>query len=192
MLEKHNSLGNYLSTYVTPGSPRRANTHRAPYQGQDQGGRGYPTLIVLVLFMAGLVWSLSSLPAGGVTAAPIAYTPASELFLSGSLVGLTSVQASCSDTGITISNTVDAYAAATLPLSLSFTTAAPMTDAYYNLSWPQASLELSMLDASGQAVRTFRGQEGSVDVRGSSVYLSALLYDESGALLNLSGQVNCQ
>jgi hypothetical protein len=189
MLEKHYDLSNYLSSYVTTTSPNRANNPaRAPYQG----GKNYPTLIIFALFIVGLVWSLSNLPASGVTAAPATYAPASELFLSGSLVGLTSVTATCSDTGITVSNTSDDYAGATLPLSLSFTTAAPLVNAYYNLSWPQASLELSLLNASGHAIRTFRGQEGTVDVRGSSVYLSALLYDESGALLNLSGQVNCQ
>ncbi|MEM6429524.1 MAG: hypothetical protein AAF708_09820 [Deinococcota bacterium] len=189
MLEKHHNLGTYLSSYVTPGSSRRANTPaRAPYQG----GQGYPTLVILVLFILGLLWSLSNLPNSSSPVASAAYAPASELFLSGSVTGLSSVSARCSDTGITITNTVDDYASVSLPLRLSFTPISAMTNAYYNLSWPQASLELSLLDANGQAVRTFQGQEGSVDVRGNSVYLSALLYDESGALLNLSGQVHCQ
>ncbi|MEM7735910.1 MAG: hypothetical protein AAF267_08985 [Deinococcota bacterium] len=188
MLEKYSSLSHYLSSYITPSFPRHVNKLTG---APDQGGQRYPTRIIFALLIAGLLWSLSNLPVLG-TAAATSYTPESELLLSGSLVGLVPVNATCEGTDITISDTVDAYGGTTLPMKLSLTTASAMTDAYYTLGWPQANLELSLFDTNGQTVRTFQGQEGIFDIHSNTVSISALLVDTNGALLNLSGQVVCQ
>lgn len=110
---------------------------------------------------------------------PSSYTaPSNELTLSGALAG--NVALECRN---------QSWHSQDIPLTLSVSPG--LANGYYSLTGSQVLASLTLTDASGNALRTFSVQEGSLDVRPDGMYLSAMLHDELGAILYASGRLSC-